>query len=255
MSPPRTLGTRIWARDPSRTILVEPSAGSDREEARWGLEPASGDQTEGPVEGSDDLAPRFTGTILGVRQWLVPPSLDELKPLGSLKLNLPSWEIDGSATRARCMKVVNKLHEIPGKNCECGLRAYHPWLMPPWYFWSGDKAANGNRYLTGVVEAWGRIELYPEGFRAAFARPVALVLPPAFSADSTARIALGDLCDHADAELLDPDQGVPPDGRPLQPRGAAAEQRLTRTVLDDWFERNRSSTDQKVLEPLSPPEM
>ena len=109
--------------------------------------------------------------------------------------------------------------------------------------------------MTGVVEAWGRIELYPEGFRAEFARPLALVLPPAFSADSTARIALGDLCDRADAELLDPDRGVSPGERPHQPRRAAAEQRLTRTSLDAWFERNQPIDARELLEPLSPPEV
>lgn len=246
---PLTLGTRIWAHSPSRTILVEPQA-SSRRDVRWSLDPVSEDRDAD----RDETTPQFTGAILGVRQWLVPDSLDELKPLRTIKASSPSWEIDGSVTQARCLSDVSELHEPPGKDCECGLRAYHPWLVPPWYLWSGDKAANQDLYVTGVVEAWGRIELYPEGFRAEFARPVALVLPPAFSADSTARIALGDLCDHADAELLDPDRGVSPDERPLQPRGAAAEQRLTRSVLDDWFERNRSSTHQKVLEPLSPPE-
>jgi hypothetical protein len=126
--------------------------------------------------------------------------------------------------------------------------------VPPWYLRSGDKAANQDLYVTGVVEAWGRIELYPEGFRAAFARPVALVLPPALRADDLARLALGNLCDHAGAELLDPYRGVSQEETPHQGVNDNADQQLTRTALEAWFERNRSSTDQKVLEPLSPPE-
>lgn len=244
---PLTLGTRIAARSPSRTILVESRDKSGQEEFRWSLEPASKRGT-----GRIEQIPRFTGSILGVRQWLVPRSMAELKPLGSLKSNLPSWEIDGSASRARCLKVENKLHEIPGKNCECGLRAYHPWFVPPWYLRSGDKAANQDLYLTGVVEAWGRIELYAESFRAEFARPVALVLPPAFTTNDIARTALGKLCSRADAEMLDP--GQPGSlGEQLPQRGDNdADQQLTRIVLEAWLERNRPTTDRDILANLTP---
>lgn len=246
---PLTLGTRIGAHSPSRTILVEPQA-SSRRDVRWTLDPATADRDAGRSQ----VAPRFTGKILGVRQWLAPQSLDELKPLRTLKASSSSWETDGSATQARCLSDVSDPHEPPGKDCECGLRAYHPWQVPPWYLRSGDKAANQDLYVTGVVEAWGRIELYPEGFRAAFARPVALVLPPALRADDLARLALGNLCDHAGAELLDPYRGVSQEETPHQGVNDNADQQLTRTALEAWFERNRSSTDQKVLEPLSPPE-
>ena len=247
---PLTLGTRIGAHSPSRTILVEPQA-SSRRDVRWSLDSVSEDRDAG----RDETTPQFTGAILGVRQWLVPQSLDELKPLRTIKASSPSWEIDGSVTQARCLSDVSELHEPPGKDCECGLRAYHPWLVPPWYLWSGDKAANHDRYVTGVVEAWGRIELYPEGFRSAFARPVALVLPPALRADDLARLALGNLCDHAGAELLDPDRGVSQEETVHQGLNDNAHQQLTRTALEAWFERNQPNDAREVLEPLSPPEM
>ena len=253
MSRPLTLGTRIWAREPSRTILVEPSAGSDREKSRWDLEAISEDRTGDRASGSEELVPRFSGMLLGVRQWLVPDSLGELKPLRTLKASTPSWETDGLATEARCFSDASEAHEPPGKDCECGLRAYHPWLVPPWYLWSGDKAANKGRYVTGVVEAWGRIELYPEGFRAAFARPVALVLPPALRADDTARLSLGDLCQHAGAELLDPNRDVSLEETPPGVNHNA-EQQLTRTALESWFARAQVSDTRKVLEELVPPE-
>lgn len=254
MSPPLTLGTRIGARDPSRTILVEPSAGSDREEARWGLEAVSENRTGDRAEGCEELVPRFSGMLLGVRQWLVPESLDELKPLRTLKESTPSWETDGSATEARCLYDGSEAHGCPGKGCECGLRAYHPWLVPPWYLWSGDKAANKDRYVTGVVEAWGRIELYPEGFRAAFARPVALVLPPALRTDADTRRALTDLCDRADAELVDPDRPGSLEEAPPQGMTDHPDQHLTRITLAAWFERAQANDVREVLERLSPPE-
>lgn len=249
MSPPLTLGTRIGARDPSRTILVEPPAGSYRGEARRGLEAVSDDRAGERGE----LAPGFSGMLLGVRQWLVPDSLDKLKPLRSLKASTPSWETDGSATEARCFSDGSDAHVPPAEGCECGLRAYHPWLVPPWYFWSGDKAANKDRFVTGVIEAWGRIELYPEGLRAAFARPVALVLPPALGADDTARLALGDLCECAGAELLDPSRDVSLEETPPGVNHNA-EQQLTRTALEAWFARAQASDTRKVLEELLPPE-
>lgn len=254
VGPPLTLGTRIGARDPSRTIVVEPRASAYREGAQWGLEAVSEDRTGDRAAGSEELVARFSGMLLGVRQWLVPDSLDELRPLRTIKAGTPSWETDGSATEARCFSDEPEAHECPGKGCECGLRAYHPWLVPPWYLWSGDKAANKDRFVTGVVEAWGRIELYPEGFRAQFARPVALVLPPTLRADADARRALRGLCDHADAEFIDPDRpgslvNAPPEGATDHP-----DQQLTRTALQGWFARAQASDTRKVLEELLPPE-
>ena len=35
----------------------------------------------GPSTSSEVETPHFAGTILGVRSWLVPPSIDELHPL------------------------------------------------------------------------------------------------------------------------------------------------------------------------------
>lgn len=263
VSPPPTLGTRIWARDLSRTILVEPSAGSDREESRRGFEAVSEDWTGERAEVCGELVPRFSGLLLGVRQWLVPDSLDELKPLRTLKESTPSWETDGSATEARCFSDGSEFHEPPGKGCECGLRAYHPWLVPPWYLHSGDKAVMRtgdkpmrveDRYLTGVVEAWGRIELYPEGLRAQFARPVALVLPPALRIDAGARRALMALCDRADAELIDPDRPGSLEEAPPQGMTDHPDQHLTRIALAAWFERAQGTDVREVLERLQPPE-
>ena len=58
-------------------------------------------------------------------------------------------------------------HEAPARNCNCGIAAYYaldeePELPAPEALW-------------GVIVAWGRIVEHERGFRAQFARPVALL--------------------------------------------------------------------------------
>ncbi len=54
--------------------------------------------------------------------------------------------------------------------------------------------------VTGIVEAWGEVDLHPDGFRAQFARPRWLVLPA--RADRETTRALAALAAKYDAEVL-----------------------------------------------------
>ena len=104
------------------------------------------------VESNDP--PLFAGEIHGVRRWkvrrnrLVAPFRDtEWRP--------------GRPLRAEC-----DLHaDPPYPGCGCGLYAFHPHVV--------DIDAHAGEVF-GVIEAWGRIEVHAEGFRAEYARPAAL---------------------------------------------------------------------------------
>ena len=75
---------------------------------------------------------------------------------------------------------------VPARDCTCGVYALHvptfamggdpppdrPWMLDP-VAWSGLQAA----VVFGVAEAWGRILLGTDGWRARFARPIALFVP------------------------------------------------------------------------------
>ena len=176
------------------------------------------------TEQGDD--PHFAGTILGVRSWLVPPSIDELHPL----VKITSWRTDGSRTEAFCATTGFKpTHSPPGKDCECGLYAYHPWSHEARNL-DSSPAWNRGWSLAGAVEAWGRIELHREGFRAEFARPVAFLAPPRL--DHESRLALERLCQSTGAELIDPATG-----------GAS---------LRGWVNRHPRGLERSVFEELLP---
>jgi len=57
-------------------------------------------------------------------------------------------------------------HAAPGRDCHCGLHAYHEF--------SDDAAKIDFRGVTGIVTVWGRIEVHGVGMRAEFARVEAL---------------------------------------------------------------------------------
>ena len=74
----------------------------------------------------------------------------------------------------------------PLEGCTCGIYAYHEA--------DGMVEALTSRLVGGAVLAWGRITIHQEGFRAEFARPLALCYQKTLIAGSTA-IPLARLAD------------------------------------------------------------
>lgn len=149
-------------------------------------------------EPDPDDPPLFAGKILGVREWTTNRHCERLGPL----VYYEPWRIE-TVTEARCGMVPSAGHSAPEATCECGLYAYHPWSAE-----GGSVAttAECDEYrVAGVVEAWGKVELHGEGFRAQFARPVAF-LKPANGWPGSQR-ALERLSRKSGAELIDPAQG------------------------------------------------
>jgi len=60
-------------------------------------------------------------------------------------------------------------HESPHEACQCGIYAYH---TPGPHSWFGEAY-----WCEGVVSAWGRLVVHPDGFRAEHARVEALAVP------------------------------------------------------------------------------
>ena len=110
--------------------------------------------------------PLFAGAIYGVRTWVIRDHLT-LSGLGTGSTR--PWVPNGHGTDAICLSYP---HAAPQPDCECGLYAIHPFAFAPdWIFHMGEAA------VIGLVEAWGRIELHPIGFRAERARPKVLFAP------------------------------------------------------------------------------
>jgi hypothetical protein len=112
--------------------------------------------------------PLFAGPIHGIRAWEIDSDEDLLCGVGVGSAQ--SWEGGGRYTRAVC---VRHRHPAPRPECSCGLYALHPYQsLLGWHL-----PGLGRRAI-GLVEAIGRVEVHPRGFRAERARPRVLFVPP-----------------------------------------------------------------------------
>lgn len=127
-----------------------------------------------PLPPAGGPRPLFPAAIHGIRAWRVD---DRGILYGAGRGSDWRWAPGGEATVACCEATVDcpesGSHSPPDPDCGCGLYGVHlgaageyvpePGLQP---------------LACGVIEAWGRVELHEDGFRAEFARPVALLVPP-----------------------------------------------------------------------------
>jgi hypothetical protein len=102
----------------------------------------------------------LTGKIIGWRDW----TLDAHGTLHPLSMATPDNAWTAGVNEARCCG--DPTHAAPVHECECGLYARY------------DLAGvNGSslRSISGVILAWGAVELHADGFRAQFAEILCLV--------------------------------------------------------------------------------
>jgi hypothetical protein len=74
-------------------------------------------------------------------------------------------------------------HRPPGRECECGIHAWHPTLK------NARRVLAGKAEIAGMIEARGAVEVHEEGFRAERARPYALVSMPSRNGMRVRRLA------------------------------------------------------------------
>ncbi len=144
-----------------------------------------GPRREGPV-GPVVLMP---GKLHGVRTWALSPDRSGTIRLGGYAGR--HWRQAGETTWAECERwggQTPRLHTAPAPHgrCFCGLYALHPWAIDRIPFWRSlspwqlspwqSQYWVGGLGIVGIVEAWGRVHVHAEGFRAQYARPVVLAL-------------------------------------------------------------------------------
>jgi hypothetical protein len=102
------------------------------------------------------------GTLRGYRTWQV-----------TLEMGLKSVSHDyvwPHTLDATCL-ATGGAHDAPGPNCTCGIYACH---RPDDEQVAAKSVLHPGHTVTGVVEAWGRVQLGARGFRAQHAKIVAL---------------------------------------------------------------------------------
>ena len=98
------------------------------------------------------------GTVHGLRTWKVSGE----RLAGPLRGTV--WPEGGEWLTATC----EHGHPAPDPDCDCGLHALHPNVN------SARRVLAVREEIAGVLEAGGRLEIGPEGFRAERGRPFAL---------------------------------------------------------------------------------
>jgi hypothetical protein len=122
-------------------------------------------------------APLFADSLFGLRFWKVVA--DEGGEALAGPLQKTPWPAGGRWLHAECPKG----HVAPAPGCECGVHAWHPSRESV----RDVLAARGT--VAGIVEAQGAIEVHEDGFRAARARPSALLITPGSNAALIRRLA------------------------------------------------------------------
>lgn len=130
----------------------------------------------------------FTESVIGFRTWRVHQSGDgKLLPYGLV--TAPPWR--PGVNKAFCYRynphpmtmmytqeVPPPAHEpdtAPLTECKCGFHAYHD-LHPR--RWELSRVSSGAVFrVVGAIEAWGCLQVHHAGFRARFARILALEIP------------------------------------------------------------------------------
>lgn len=128
----------------------------------------------------------LTTEVVGFRQWYVSRDLE----LMSTGLRRVPWAVDVNTAECRAVwpygalaGTSNPCGSTPARAglCGCGLYGLHD----PSEFWYGRSSgiavffdsAHPDPLVSGVITAWGDIQVHWQGFRAQYARVAALALP------------------------------------------------------------------------------
>jgi hypothetical protein len=113
-------------------------------------------------------SPLVPGPVYGLRTWAVAGEPGHERLTGPHRAT--PWPTGGALLEATCS--ATPPHRPPGRECECGLHAWHPTLT------AARRVCGIRREVPGILEASGAVEVHAEGFRAERGRPYALALLP-----------------------------------------------------------------------------
>jgi hypothetical protein len=142
--------------------------------------------------------PVLTGEVVGYRQWRVTPDL-ELRAAAHRGRDVWSLGENAAVCRRMCDPVSGSIFstlvgpiaapcdDTPGPDCECGFYGLHS-PNDLWYGSSALSTLSGlftfstglddpDPLVSGVIVAWGKMQVHHQGFRAEFARVAALAIP------------------------------------------------------------------------------
>jgi hypothetical protein len=122
--------------------------------------------------------PLVPAPVYGLRTWTVRGERPD-EGLAGVYRDAAPWPAGGAWIEASCTKG----HSAPAPDCSCGIHGWHP--RPR----AARRILAGRREVPGIVEATGAIEVHEDGFRAARARPYALLLTPGRNAALVHRLA------------------------------------------------------------------
>jgi hypothetical protein len=122
--------------------------------------------------------PLVPSPVYGLRTWGVRGERPDERLAGVYRDAAP-WPAGGAWLEASCTNG----HSAPAPDCNCGIHGWHP--RPR----AARRILAGRREVPGIVEATGAIEVHEDGFRAARARPHALLLTPGRNSALVHRLA------------------------------------------------------------------
>jgi hypothetical protein len=137
--------------------------------------------------------PLVPGPLYGLRTWIVVSEGGRERLRGLHQGG--EWPAGDEWLEATCP---HAQHRPPGRDCECGIHAWHPTRK------NARRVLASRAELAGVIEARGAVEVHEEGFRAERARPHALVVTRDRNGKLVRRLA--ELYDTQVVEVRRPDE-------------------------------------------------
>jgi hypothetical protein len=127
-------------------------------------------------------APDLAGAVAAFRSWRLAGGrlMSPFIPCRWQDRVMHAACFDANRVLTRGVGWLAEPHRSPHEACQCGIYAYH---TPGPHSWFGEAY-----WCEGVVSAWGRLVVHPDGFRAEHARVEALAVPDGLERGGAAHV-------------------------------------------------------------------
>jgi hypothetical protein len=166
--------------------------------------------------------PLVPGPLYGLRTWIVVSEAGHERLRGLHRGG--EWPAGDGWLAAQCP---SGGHRPPGRECACGIHAWHPTLH------NARRVLASKAAVAGVIEARGAVEVHEDGFRAERARPHAFVSTRSRNPKLVRRLA--EIYDTRVVEVRRPQELV----AWCRERGLGMDERVVAELLGpDWIEQS-----------------